>query len=147
MTGIEELEARVQRLEDLAAIHQLFIDYGIYLDAGDFAAYAQLFAEDGEALLGPMGRAKGPAAIEALMTTLLADRVGTTFHIVSSPQVSLDGDTASSTVMWTVVGRGSDNAPEVPMLGRHVDQLVRTPQGWRFQRRRGEMLIPATLPT
>jgi uncharacterized protein (TIGR02246 family) len=141
-----DLEARVRRLEDIAEIHQLFVDYGVHLDAGDFAAYSRLFADDGEALLGPMGRAKGPAEIEALMTRLLADRVGTTYHIVSSPQVTLDGDTATSTVMWTVVGRGPDNTPEVPMVGRHVDQLVRTADGWRFQRRRGEMFIPAVLP-
>ena len=32
-------EERLQRLEDRDAIHQLFIDYGRYLDAGDFDAY------------------------------------------------------------------------------------------------------------
>jgi ketosteroid isomerase-like protein len=62
------IEARLQRLEDLQEITQLFIDYGEHLDAGDFAAYARLFAEDGEVLLGPMGRATGRSEIEALMT-------------------------------------------------------------------------------
>ena len=62
-----ELAQRVQRLEDLMAIHQLFIDYGRYLDAGDVDAYASLFAEDGEVMLGPLGRARGPAAIKELM--------------------------------------------------------------------------------
>ena len=58
---IERLDARVRRLEDVQAIHQLFIDHGEHLDAGDFDAFAELFAEDGEVLLGPLGRAKGRA--------------------------------------------------------------------------------------
>ena len=52
--------ARLQRLEDLQAIHQLFVDYGAFLDAGDLDGYASLFADDGELLLGPLGRATGP---------------------------------------------------------------------------------------
>ena len=84
----DDLTTRVQRLEDLLAIHQLFADYGLALDAGDFDAYAALFAEDGEVLLGPMGRAKGPAEIKALMTKTLAGGVGSSFHIISSPRCS-----------------------------------------------------------
>ena len=85
----DSIEARLQRLEDLQAINQLFIDYGEHLDAGDFDAYAELFAEDGEVLLGPMGRAAGRAAIRELMTSTLAEGVGSTFHIVSSPRITL----------------------------------------------------------
>ena len=55
----DDLAARVQRLEDRLEIHQLFIDYGLALDAGDFDVYAALFAEQGEVLLGPMGRGEG----------------------------------------------------------------------------------------
>ncbi len=55
----DDLQDRVQRLEDILEIQQLFIDYGHHLDAGDFEAYASLFANEGEVLLGPLGRAKG----------------------------------------------------------------------------------------
>src|SRR5439155_13752939 len=99
----DDLAARLQRLEDLTEIHQLFVDYGLALDAGDFDAYAALFAEDGEVLIGPMGRAKGRDEIKALMTKTLSGGVGSSFHIISSPQVQLDGDTATSQVMWSVV--------------------------------------------
>lgn len=136
------LEARLQRLEDLAAIHQLFIDYGEHLDAGDFEAYAELFAPDGEALLGPMGRVKGRAAIKELMVRTLGDSVGTTFHIVSSPRVDLRGDTATSTVMWTVVAIGDDGQTRVTMLGHHVDDLARIDGRWYIARRKGVMNAP-----
>ena len=40
----QSLEERLRRLEDILAIQQLFIDYGLALDAGDLDRYAQLFA-------------------------------------------------------------------------------------------------------
>lgn len=142
----EELAARVQRLEDIMAIHQLFIDYGHALDAGDFDAYADLFAEDGEVLLGPMGRARGREEIKALMTKALSGGVGSSFHIISSPQVQLDGDRASSQVMWSVVARDDNGRPSLTMIGHHRDDLVRENGRWKFARRRGFIDIPAALP-
>jgi uncharacterized protein (TIGR02246 family) len=146
VNGESTVEERLTRLEDLAAIHQLFVDYGEHLDAGDFDAYAQLFAEDGEVLLGPMGRAKGRDAIRDLMTAALADRVGTTYHIVSSPRVALDGDTATSTVMWSVAAIADDGLARVTMVGHHVDQLVKREGRWYFQRRKGLVNLPAAMP-
>ncbi len=142
----EELAARVQRLEDIMAIHQLFIDYGHALDAGDFDAYADLFAEDGEVLLGPMGRARGREEIKALMTKALSGGVGSSFHIISSPQVQLDGDRASSQVMWSVVSRDDNGRASLTMIGHHRDDLVRENGRWKFARRRGFVDIPAALP-
>ncbi len=141
------VEARLRRLEDLQAIHQLFVDYGEHLDAGDFAAYAALFAEDGEVLLGPYGRARGRDEIERLVTRVLGEQVGSTFHIVSSPRVRLDGDTATATVMWTVAALGDDGLARLTMVGHHVDELVREAGEWRFQRRKGVVNLPAALPT
>src|SRR5262245_63586092 len=104
----ESIDARVQRLEDLLEIHQLFIDYGLALDAGDFDTYASLFAEDGEVMIGPMGRAKGRDEIRALMSGMLSGGIGSSYHIISSPQVQLDGDTATSQVMWSVENLADD---------------------------------------
>lgn len=141
-----DLEARLRRLEDLSAIHQLFVDYGHHLDAGDFAAYADLFAEDGEVLLGPLGRAKGRDAIKTLMSRTLDGQQGTSYHLITSPMVVLDGDQASSTVMWTVIARDADGRPSLTMLGRHDDELVRDGDRWRFLRRRGLIDLPARMP-
>lgn len=141
----DDIDARLRRLEDTLEIQQLFVDYGHHLDAGDFAAYAALFADDGEVLLGPMGRAKGPAAIEKLMTELLADDVGRTYHLITSPVIELDGDTATSEVMWTVIERDGSGAPRVSMLGRHRDELVRERGRWRFRRRKGYVDVPLAL--
>ena len=136
------LEARLQRLEDLEEIRQLFIDYGHHLDHGEFDRYAALFAEEGEVLLGPVGRAKGPAAIEDLMRRTLSGPAGTSYHLISNPRISLDGDRATTEVMWTVLARDTDDRPVVTMTGRHRDTLVRERGRWRFLRRAGYVDIP-----
>ena len=140
-----DLAARLQRLEDLLEIHQLFIDYGRCLDAGDFDGYAALFARDGELMLGPLGRAKGRDEIKAMMSKTLSGQDGSSFHIISSPQVQLDGDRASSEVMWTALARDESGHPRLTMLGRHRDDLVREDGRWRFARRRGLVDIPSAL--
>ncbi len=142
----DALEARIRRLEDLQAIQQLFIDYGEHLDAGDFDAYAALFAEDGEILLGPLGRARGRAEIRALMTSMLAGSVGRTYHVVSSPRITLDGDRATATVMWSAASLADDGLARITMIGHHVDELVRVDDRWYFQRRRGVVDLPGKLP-
>ena len=60
------LAARVQRLEDTAAIQTLLLDYGRNLDARDFKGYSELFAKDG-IWTGGFGTVQGRAAIQTFM--------------------------------------------------------------------------------
>lgn len=138
-TGFSQ-EARLRRLEDLEEIRQLFVDYGHLLDLGDFAAYARLFAEDGELMLGPLGRAKGRREIEAMMARV--GGAGASLHLITSPMVTLDGDRATARVMWTVINRAGNGTPLLGMVGHHEDELVREGGRWRFRRRRGFVEIP-----
>ena len=139
-----EMLARLRRLEDLEEIRQMFVDYGHHLDAGDVEAYAALFADDGELLLGPVGRAKGRAAIVELMTRVRASATTTSFHLVTNPIVRLDGDRASSEVLWTVIRPDAEGKLQVAMFGRHHDTLVRERGRWRIQSRRGQIDVPTT---
>jgi uncharacterized protein (TIGR02246 family) len=146
-TESDDLDARVQRLEDLAAINQLFVDYGSHLDAHDLGAYASLFAEDGEILLGPLGRAKGRDQIRAVMERALGPEVGQSFHIISNPLVTLDQDRAEARVTWTVIQRDASGRPQVSMIGHHRDELVRRDGRWVFLRRAGYVDIPSAYPS
>lgn len=137
------IESRLRRLEDLEEIRQLFIDYGRALDWGDFTAYGKLFADEGELLLGPLARARGPAEIEATMRQQLGDRVGGSYHLISSPVITLEGDEAGSTVNWAVIVRDSEGKPKLQALGRHIDRLVRERGRWKFQQREGRVDLPA----
>jgi hypothetical protein len=142
----DDLAARLQRLEDLEAIRQLFVDYGYYLDHGLFEEYGTLFAEEGEVLLGPIGRAKGPAAITALMTKTLGGRQGNSFHVICNPVIHLDGDRATTDVTWLVVTRTETGGASASMLGRHKDTVVREGGRWKFLRREGYVDLPSRYP-
>ncbi len=143
---VDSLLSRLRRLEDLEEIRQLFVDYGRHLDAGDVEAYADLFADDGEVLLGPIGRATGRAAIVELMTTVKARAQAPSFHLVTNPVVRLDGDRATGEVLWTVIKPNASGKLEVAMFGRHVDELVRERGRWKIRKRKGRIDVPAVVP-
>ncbi len=136
-----DIEARLRRLEDLEQIRQLFVEYKMVLDKQDFAAYAALFAADGEFVAGAQ-RAKGPAAIQALVGgmpgSLLGSAPGEDFHVVVNPLIELDPadpDRASAEVTWLYVVKGDDGSPALAKLGHYDDELVREAGRWRFARR------------
>ena len=143
----DDVLSRLRRLEDLEDIRQLFVDYSRHLDAGDVEAYADLFADDGEILLGPIGRAKGRAEIVALMTKVKERAATASFHLVTNPVVRLDGDRATGEVLWTVIKPDAAGKLEVAMFGRHLDELVRERGRWRIAKRRGRIDVPAALPS
>ncbi|MCW2525597.1 MAG: hypothetical protein JWM76_457 [Pseudonocardiales bacterium] len=136
---------RLQKLEDIFAIQQLFIDYCIFVDAGDSAGLAGLFAAEGSIKLGPSRSAVGPAEIEKIMTKYLDGTPGTSYHIVSSPQVTVDGDTAAARVMWTVIDVNPEKGLSVRTVGHHKDEIVREDGVWKFQLRKG--YVDAMAPT
>lgn len=142
-TQLENIEKRLRRMEDLEAIRQLFIDYGHHLDQCDFQAYGRLFAQDGELLLGPMGRARGPEAIAAIMSKNLAGSQGSSYHLIANPIIDLQGDRATSVVTWAAITRGPEGAPSLSLYGYHHDVLVREAGHWKFQRREGHISLPA----
>ena len=80
------------------------------------------------------------------MEGALSGQAGLSYHLVTSPQVRLDGDHADSVVMWTVIHRQADGQPKLTMLGRHVDELVREDGTWKFLRRKGYVDVPSAMP-
>ena len=137
MTDLAALEARLQRAEDLLEINRLYLDYGRHLDHQDFGAYAALFARDGKLRLGPF-RGDGPADIERAAVEYLGGRPPMSMvHLISTPRIELDGDTATGEGMWVVAGPAEGGGVQVTTVGRHLDELVREDGRWRFALRRG----------
>jgi 3-phenylpropionate/cinnamic acid dioxygenase small subunit len=140
--AMSALADRLQRLEDLEEIRRLFESYGYYLDHGMWTEYASLYAKDGQMRLGPM-RADGREEIERVAREVIGARFDPSadavslVHLIGSPRIELDGDRATSEVMWTVVSKGADGHAMVTGQGRHLDDLVREDGRWRIQKRRG----------
>jgi ketosteroid isomerase-like protein len=136
-TRLDRLEQRLRVLEDREAIWRLFMEYKRHLDQRDFRAYASLFTDDA-VWAGNLGKAVGPAEIEVLLIRTLevypSDRERT-YHLIMNEAIDVDGDAASARSNWGYVTRGPNDEPVFEMLGRYRDDLVRTPDGWRFARR------------
>jgi ketosteroid isomerase-like protein len=143
-TRLDELTRRVQKLEDQDAIWRLFMTYKQHLDQRDFKAYASLFTDDAE-WIGNLGKVVGPQQIEQLLLETLEvwdNDLERTHHLVLNPEIDVDGDTATARSTWGYVTRDEHDAPVLLMLGRYLDQLRRTPDGWRFSRRVAYSDIP-----
>ena len=129
------VESRLKQLEDREQIAQLLIDYGRHLDSRDLAAYAALFAADGE-WVGGFGTVKGRANIQAFMEKSLGTgpNRGGSYHIMSNFVITVKGDSATAWSRWTFVTPGERGAT-IAQAGRYDDTFVRENGAWKFKRR------------
>lgn len=119
-------------------ILDLYARYATYADACAGEAYAALFSESGEIVMGPL-RIMGRRA--------LAQRINSkrnqTIHLQGSPvlvQLTPDRMVASTPViLGTRANQVGTSAalPEPPtfIISFYDDELIRTSSGWRFVRR------------
>ena len=129
------VEARLKQLEDKEQIAQVLIDYGRHLDSRDLAAYASLFATDGE-WVGGFGSVKGRSEIKAFMEKSLGTgpNRGNSYHIMSNFTIAVKGDTGTAWSRWTFVMPGASGAT-IAQAGRYDDTFVREDGVWKFKKR------------
>ena len=134
----QSLEARLQRIDDRMAIEQLLMEYGRAVDNRDFAAFAALFADDGE-WQGAQGSYHGPKEIresmEKIFTAAAADiPKGKNFHLLTNVIIDLHGDHATASSKF-IFYKMNGAKPEAEVAGRYEDRLVRSGGAWKFQQR------------
>ena len=128
---------RIRELEDREQIRQIFVEYAKYLDGGNFAGYASLFSEHG-VLLAQLGEAVGPAAIEKTLEEALGPYIHSdrpaSIHVMNNHRIDIDGDTATTDVIWFYLTVDPDTVPTILQAGRYVDELVRENGQWKIAR-------------
>ena len=137
---LEQLERRVQELEDERAIYELMASYGPAVDSDSRAEAAQLWVSDGVYDVD-VGEWRGQAEIAAMLggdyhqSSLAAG----CSHQVSVSKLTVDDNTAVATgYMQLIVCSG-----ETFELRRQTVQrweLVRTAAGWRIAHRTGRLI-------
>ena len=147
-----DIEQRLQRLEDRAAIEQLiFGEYPRALDGRDWKAYAATFAREGVLVQGTQ-ETKGPAAIEEQFSRPRTPRAQPTAaagaasapareapiaskHVISNFKlISLTADRAETTAYWETVSTRSSGTV-VAGAGHYNDLLIKEDGAWKFLRR------------
>jgi hypothetical protein len=127
---------------EASAIHsactRLSLDYCYFADQGLMQPFSELFAADGELIVGGQATV-GPAAI---LKSLGGAAEVQTVHAISNVRIDVRGATeAAGTVYVTAyvapkTDGGATMGQITPMaVGRYEDVYRKTADGWRFARR------------
>lgn len=127
------------RAEDRAAIENLLWRYVRALDSFDADAYAAVFTEDGQFGTGD-GATRGREALHKMVADLAAGRTEDSapmHHVIANSWLEfIDEDNARFHSYWmTVFGASGETPVRVAAVGRGIDDLVRTDDGWLIQLR------------
>lgn len=127
------------RAEDRAAIEHLLWRYVRALDSFDADAYAAVFTEDGQFGTGD-GATVGREALHGMVANLAAGRDESSapmHHVIANSWLEfIDEDNARFHSYWmTVFGAAGDAPVRVAAVGRGIDELVRTDEGWLIRLR------------
>lgn len=125
----------LREARDRAEIEALMWRYTRALDSGDAEAYAATYTEDGQFGTGP-NATKGREALKAMIGSARL------FHMTANHHIEfIDADHARIHAYYITAAPaagapgagGEQTGPRVVAVGRSIDTLVRTSEGWRIQ--------------
>jgi uncharacterized protein (TIGR02246 family) len=129
------VDAEVRWLLDRAQIRELTARYNRCFDDGDPDGFAATFTEDGVMEVAGTFNVSGREALAEMVRHTPYGVV----HVTVDATVEVDGDRAVQDVKLLVLARPGPDAAEgrskLTNTGRYHDELVRTPEGWRFTHR------------
>jgi ketosteroid isomerase-like protein len=123
-------------LADRSAIRDLALRYCTAVDRRDWDLLAELFLPDATVDVQRSNLMRGTDEIVARYRRGLS-RYDATHHMVTNHEIAVDGDSARHSCLVHAQHMRPDAAGSTIFTigGRYEDQLVRTPQGWRFKHR------------
>ncbi len=139
-------DARIRELEDQLAIQRILVEYAARIDAQDFDGYADLFAREGEWRNGNTVR-RGREDIKQLLVGLFGNPPPgfvnmESYHLVSNPQIEVDGDRATARSRHLLIMRGPDGSPVPELTGLYEDEFIREDGEWKILRRVDNPIMP-----
>ena len=140
----------LQELSDRIEINDLLIRYTKAIDQKDWKLLDTVFTPDAEVDYVSSGGIKGSyAEARAWLEKALAP-FPITVHYVTNSEVTLAGDRASArtAVYNPMFSKNADGSLHHFAVGAYyVDELVRTPAGWRIAKRREDQaFLEGSLP-
>ena len=126
----EEMEKRLQVLEDIEAIKNMHRDYVYALASQQWDDMLDCFTEDGVADIWQWGLRRGKKEIEDLLKNTFQGRILPTHgHLVAQPVITVDGDRAKG--HWILYIFFAE--PETRWIqGRHDCEYVKVDGKWKF---------------
>jgi hypothetical protein len=142
MPDLLDVEARLSRLEDEAAIQRLLLSYGPAADAGQSGFAAGLWLEEGDYDWDANGEPhRGSASVDSMLQSdghrqLMSEGVA---HFGGPPLIEVDGDRATAINYSLVMRREGQRFYlwRVSAVQWDVERLAST---WRVRRRTNRLL-------
>ena len=131
---LRALETRLAAVEDQLAITRLMATYGPAVDSLDAELTAELWAVDGWYDAG-VATFEGHQGLRDLIDSDLHQRLAAmgAAHVISAPQVTIDGDTAVAVCYAQVLvhDESADAGWRIWRVTANRWHWSRTPQGWK----------------
>jgi ketosteroid isomerase-like protein len=138
-------EDAIQRAVDESAIRNVIARIAAATDQGDLNEYASLFSDDAvlqmrsppdkPAVVPPTrGRAAILAGGQKRRAEGMAGPGSHVAHAIQSSAVTVSGNTAQART-YVVIYKNAHAAPEAMAIRMYLDDLVRTPEGWKVSSR------------
>jgi 3-phenylpropionate/cinnamic acid dioxygenase small subunit len=114
-------------------IANLLYGYAEYMDAGDFAGAARLFAH-ARLHVGPDQDVDADTMLSLWQQMVIVYPDGTprTKHVITNPIIDVVADTATCRSYYTVLQQTEDFPLQVIVGGRYDDRFERVDGRWRF---------------
>jgi ketosteroid isomerase-like protein len=137
--GLEELEARIRRVEDIEAIRKLKATYCDLVDAGledpaNLEALLAHFTADAKLDFG-MGAAsqhEGLAGARTFFGQLVAPSIRFCMHMIHNSFIEVEGDSARGRWYFEVPAVDAGSGKAQWMAGRYLEQYRRERGEWKF---------------
>jgi ketosteroid isomerase-like protein len=126
---LDELEMKVQLLEDLEEIKNLHKEYVFCLACRQWDDLLDCFMEDATAEIGDYGLRRGKKEIRELVDNVLDKLPKSNGHIVGKPAITVKGDRATSYWNLYIFPNGQSATWE---YGRYDCEYVKTDGKWKF---------------
>jgi len=144
-TTVDALSRRVEELEDRLAVAGIIAAYGPAVDAGSVEATADLWLDEGTYVYPLDGEdvvLSGRSAIVDMVRGEMHQSIitGGAGHVLTSPSIRIDGDTAVATCHSLLVRRTPEGGFAIDRLSANRWRLRRTDEGWRVEERVNRML-------
>jgi 3-phenylpropionate/cinnamic acid dioxygenase small subunit len=140
----------LEEVSDRIEIQDLLVRYTVAIDTKDWKLLDTCFAADAQLDYTSTGGIKGPyPEVRAWLEKALA-AFPMTVHYISNSTVELKGNEASArTYVINPMGfpKQDGSLHIFTVGGYYVDELVRTPEGWRIrERREDQAFLDGSLP-
>ncbi|WP_173922397.1 nuclear transport factor 2 family protein [Agromyces sp. Marseille-P2726] len=138
-------EDRLQLLLDRCEIERIVYDYATGLDTKDWSLWRSIFTDEVQVKFRPAAEAEFTGLGQEWVSMsadewvegrrVLFTGLATTQHQMSNPRITVEGDTATC-VMYMQAIHFMPGAPDLEYTigGYYIDDLVRTPEGWKLAR-------------